>query len=78
VARDLDVLQIERRLMATSGGKRRNILPSRYGRLGRQHAQAPDEWWQTTGFVEQVFYFGYDERAGVQRRSWTFSTGASE
>ncbi|OYV12494.1 MAG: hypothetical protein CG445_659, partial [Methanosaeta sp. ASM2] len=21
------------------------------------------EWWQTTGFVEHVSYFGYDERA---------------
>ncbi len=21
------------------------------------------EWWQATGFVDQVFYFGYDERA---------------
>ncbi len=65
VGRDLDVLQIERRLMATSEGKRRNMLLVRgMGGSGKttllRHLM---EWWQTTGFVEQVFYFGYDERA---------------
>jgi len=65
VGRDLDVLQIERRLMATSEGKRRNMLLIQgMGGSGKttllRHLM---EWWQTTGFVEQVFYFGYDERA---------------
>ena len=65
VGRDLDVLQIERMLMATSEGKRRNmLLVQGMGGSGKttllRHLM---EWWQTTGFVEQVFYFGYDERA---------------
>ena len=65
VGRDLDVLQIERRLLANSGGKRRNmLLVQGMGGSGKttllKHLM---EWWQTTGFVEQVLYFGYDERA---------------
>ena len=59
------MLQIERRLMATSEGKRRNmLLVQGMGGSGKttllRHLM---EWWQTTGFVEQVSYFGYDERA---------------
>jgi len=69
VGRDLDVLQIERRLLATSEGRRRNMLLIQgMGGSGKttllRHLM---EWWQTTGFVEEVFYFGYDLRA------WTAS-----
>jgi len=58
------VLKIERRLMAISEGKRRNMLLIQgMGGSGKttllRHLM---EWWQTTGFVEQVSYFGYDER----------------
>ena len=60
VGRDLDVLRIERRLLS-----QRNILLIR-GMVGAgkttllHHLGA---WWQTTGFVDQVFYFGYDQQA---------------
>ena len=65
VGRDLDVLEIERRLLATSEGKRRNmLLVQGMGGSGKttllKHLM---EWWQTTRFVEQVSYFGYDEHA---------------
>ncbi len=65
VGRDLDVLEIERKLLATSEGKQSNMLLIQgMGGSGKttllKHLM---EWWQTTGFVEQVFYFGYDERA---------------
>ena len=60
VGRDVDILQIEKRLLT-----QRNILLVRgMGGAGKttllQHLHT---WWQTTGFVEHVFYFGYDERA---------------
>ncbi|NLH21190.1 MAG: tetratricopeptide repeat protein [Methanothrix sp.] len=65
VGRDLDVLEIERRLLAVREGKRSNMLLIQgMGGSGKttllKHLM---EWWQTTGFVERVFYFGYDERA---------------
>ena len=65
VGRDLDVLEVERRLLATSEGERRNmLLVQGMGGSGKttllRHLM---KWWQTTGFVQQVFYFGYDERA---------------
>ena len=65
VGRDLDVLEIERRLLATSEGKRRNMLLIQgMGGSGKttllRHLM---EWWQITGFIEQPFYFGYDQRA---------------
>ena len=60
VGRDLDVLHAEKRLLA-----RRNILLIRgMGGAGKttllHHLAA---WWQTTGFVDRVCYFGYDKRA---------------
>ncbi len=60
VGRDLDILQIEKRLLT-----KRNILLIRgMGGAGKttllRHLRA---WWHTTGFVRQTFYFGYDERA---------------
>jgi hypothetical protein len=65
VGRDSDVLQVERRLLRLRGGEPRNILLIRgMGGSGKtmllKHLM---EWWQTTGFVQEVFYFGYDERA---------------
>ena len=59
VGRDVDVLRIERRVLE------RNLLLIRgMGGAGKttllHHLGA---WWQATGFVDRVFYFGYDERA---------------
>ena len=60
VGRDLDILQIEKRLLT-----RRNLLLVRgMGGAGKTTLlHHLGTWWQTTGLVEQVFYFGYDERA---------------
>lgn len=58
--RDIDVLEIERSLLT-----RRNILLLRgMGGAGKTTLlRHLGSWWQTTHLVEQVFYFGYDERA---------------
>jgi tetratricopeptide (TPR) repeat protein len=60
VGRDLDILEIERRLLL----KRNLLLVRGMGGAGKttllRHLGA---WWHTTGFVERVFYFGYDEKA---------------
>lgn len=63
--RDLDILEIEKRLL-----KKRNLLLLRgMGGAGKttllNHLGA---WWQTTGFVDRVFYFGYDERAWTRQQ----------
>src|SRR5260370_34926544 len=59
VGRDLDILQIEKRLLA----KRNLLLMRGMGGAGKttllKHLRA---WWHTTGFVQQTYYFGYDER----------------
>lgn len=65
VGRDLDILHIEQRLLRQQDGREQNLLLVRgMGGAGKStllhHLAA---WWQTTGLVEQVFYFGYDERA---------------
>lgn len=65
VGRDLDILHIEQRLLRQQEGRDQNLLLVRgLGGAGKStllhHLAA---WWQTTGLVEQVFYFGYDERA---------------
>ncbi|MFZ4657342.1 MAG: tetratricopeptide repeat protein [Caldilineaceae bacterium] len=65
VGRDLDILQIEKRLLTTSEGKRRNLLLIQgMGGAGKstllRHLAG---WWQTTGLVDEVFYFGYDVKA---------------
>jgi tetratricopeptide (TPR) repeat protein len=60
VGRDLDVLEIERRLLLRGnlllvqgmGGAGKSTLLHHLG-----------WWWQKTRFVEQVFYFGYDLKA---------------
>ncbi len=60
VGRDLDILQIEKRLLA----KRNLLLVRGMGGAGKttllKHLRA---WWHTTGFVQQTFYFGYDAQA---------------
>jgi tetratricopeptide (TPR) repeat protein len=65
VGRDLDILHIEKRLLT-----RRNILLLRgMGGAGKttllQHLSS---WWRTTGLVDQVFYFGYDETAWTRQQ----------
>ncbi len=64
VGRDVDILRMEKRLL------NHNLLLVRgMGGAGKttllHHLGA---WWQTTGFVEQVFYFGYDERAWTRQQ----------
>ncbi len=72
VGRDLDILQIEKRLLAplrteVKEAERagRNVLLLRgMGGAGKTTLlHHLGSWWQTTGFVDQVFYFGYDEKA---------------
>ena len=65
VGRDLDVLEIERRLLGKG-----NILLLR-GMAGAGKTTLLRHlgwWWQTTGFVDQVFYFGYDQRAWTRQQ----------
>ncbi len=64
IGRDLDILRIERRLL------RHNVLLIRgMGGAGKttllRHLA---EWWTTTGLVERVFYYGYDERAWTRQQ----------
>src|SRR6266700_5372705 len=68
VGRDIDILQIEKRLLT-----KRNILLVRgMGGAGKTtlllHLAA---WWHTTGFVQRVFYFGYDEKAWTLQQIMT-------
>ncbi len=59
VGRDLDILKIEKGLL------RHNVLLLRgMGGTGKTTLLGfLREWWQTTNFADDVFYFGYDERA---------------
>jgi len=59
VGRDLEILKIERSLL------RQNVLLVQgMGGTGKTTLlNYLREWWQTTSFVEQSFYFGYDEKA---------------
>ncbi len=59
VGRDLEILKIEKSLL------RRNVLLLRgMGGTGKTTLLSYlREWWQTTQFAKDVFYFGYDERA---------------
>ncbi len=65
VGRDLDILQIEKRLLTNCN----IVLVRGMGGAGKttllQHLNA---WWRTTGFVKQVFYFGYDEKAWTRQQ----------
>ena len=59
VGRDLEILKIEKALL------RRNILLLQgMGGTGKttllNHLR---EWWQTTNFAREIFYFGYDQKA---------------
>jgi hypothetical protein len=65
VGRDLDILQIEQRLLT-----RRNILLIQgMGGAGKSTLlHYLGYWWQTTGLIDQVFYFGYDERAWTRQQ----------
>ncbi len=59
VGRDLEILKIEKALL------RQNILLLRgMGGTGKTTLlNYLREWWQTTHFAKNVFYFGYDEKA---------------
>ncbi|MEO1208763.1 MAG: tetratricopeptide repeat protein [Cyanobacteria bacterium J06638_20] len=59
VGRDLEILKIEKALL------RHNILLLRgMGGTGKTTLlNYLRDWWQTTNFVKEVFYFGYDESA---------------
>jgi hypothetical protein len=68
VGRDIDILQIEKSLLT-----KRNILLIRgMGGAGKttllRHLAS---WWHTTGFVQRVFYFGYDEKAWTLQQIMT-------
>ncbi|NJO51243.1 MAG: NACHT domain-containing protein, partial [Leptolyngbyaceae cyanobacterium RM2_2_4] len=59
VGRDLEILKIERSLL------RHNVLLVQgMGGTGKTTLlNYLREWWQTTHFVKDVFYFGYDQKA---------------
>lgn len=59
MGRDLEILKIEKALL------RHNVLLLQgMGGTGKTTLlNYLREWWQTTHFVKEVFYFGYDERA---------------
>ena len=65
VGRDVDILEIEKMLLRPREGSRRNLLLIRgMGGAGKTTLlHHLGEWWQTTRFVEEVFYFGYDKEA---------------
>jgi tetratricopeptide (TPR) repeat protein len=63
--RDLDILQIEKRLLT----KRNIVLVQGMGGAGKTTLlRHLGFWWQTTGLVAQVYYFGYDERAWTRQQ----------
>ena len=59
IGRDLDILYIEKAIL------KHNILLVRgMGGTGKTTLlNYLREWWQTTNFTQNVFYFGYDEKA---------------
>ncbi len=59
VGRDLDVLQIVRRVL-----KHNLLLIRGMGGAGKTTLlKHLGNWWQTTDFIDRVLYFGYDEKA---------------
>jgi len=59
VGRDLEILKIERSLLRHNA-----LLLQGMGGTGKTTLlRYLQEWWQKTSFVEQSFYFGYDEKA---------------
>ena len=68
VGRDIDILQIEKRLLT-----KRNILLVR-GMVGTGKTTLLHHlstWWHATGFVQRVFYFGFDEKAWTLQQIMT-------
>ena len=65
VGRDVDILHIEKCLLT-----KRNLLLARgmggAGKTTLLHHLA--SWWQRTGLVQQIFYFGYDERSYTRQQ----------
>lgn len=65
--RDLDILSVERRLLASP--QRNILLLEGMGGTGKttllQHLAW---WWQVTGLVERVFVFEYDQRAWTRQQ----------
>ena len=65
VGRDVNILHIEKRLLT-----KRNILLIRgmggAGKTTLLHHLA--SWWQRTGLVQHIFYFGYDERSYTRQQ----------
>jgi len=59
VGRDLDILRIEKALV-----RHNMLLLQGMGGTGKTTLlNFLREWWEKTHFAEQIFYFGYDERA---------------
>jgi len=59
VGRDLEILKIERSLL-----KNNILLLQGMGGTGKTTLLTYlQEWWQTTNFAKDVFYFGYDKQA---------------
>jgi CHAT domain len=65
VGRDVDILQIETRVLSTSEGKRRNLLLVQgMGGAGKTTlVHHLGWWWQSTGLVDEIFHVGDDEKA---------------
>ena len=75
--RDLDILEIERRLLGCLPGESNLLLLHGMGGAGKTtlllHLAA---WWQNTGLVGQAFYFAYDQKAwGLQEIQHTIAKG---
>jgi hypothetical protein len=65
VGRDLDILRIEQRLLSQGN----TLLVRGMGGAGKTTLlRHLGWWWQTTHFVDQVLYFGYDERAWTRQQ----------
>ena len=63
--RDVDILRIEKKLLRDGN----ILLVHGMGGTGKTtllHDLAA--WWQTTGFIDRVFYFGYDEKAWTRQQ----------
>jgi tetratricopeptide (TPR) repeat protein len=62
--RDLDVLEIEKRLLGPSDQPHNLLLLQGMGGAGKttllRHLAA---WWQATHLVEQIFFFSFDQKA---------------
>lgn len=59
VGRDLDILKLEKALL-----KHNIVLVQGMGGTGKTTLLTYlQDWWQTTKFAQQVFYFGYDTKA---------------